>query len=90
MPFRLLAFYLRIEDCKFARYKSSMARDSMQAMPMSSPRQEFGSAAVQWACTRRGRMMGLMVVLVLVFVGLMELDNHQVRICQRSVKVLQT
>ncbi|KAH7083389.1 hypothetical protein BKA63DRAFT_152117 [Paraphoma chrysanthemicola] len=49
-----------------------MAGETMQPMPMS-PRQspaEIGSAAVQWACTRRGRTLVLTVVFCVVLLGL--------------------
>ncbi|KAF2036741.1 hypothetical protein EK21DRAFT_51610, partial [Setomelanomma holmii] len=48
------------------------AGDRMQPMPMS-PRQspvEIGSAAVQWACTRRGRTLGLTILFCTVLLGL--------------------
>ncbi|CAO2655914.1 Nn.00g047170.m01.CDS01 [Neocucurbitaria sp. VM-36] len=56
-----------------------MAGETMQAMPMS-PRQspaEIGSAAVQWACTRRGRMMVLTMLLLVVFLGMTGMRNHK-------------
>jgi len=57
-----------------------MAGDSTLSMPMSpthSPK-EFGSAAVKWACTRRGRMMGLAFTLFTIFFGLTGMTNNEV------------
>jgi hypothetical protein len=57
-----------------------MAAEMMQAMPMS-PRQspkEIGSAAVQWACTRRGRMLVLTLVFFTIILGLGGLHNREV------------
>ncbi|KAI4624596.1 hypothetical protein J4E83_004272 [Alternaria metachromatica] len=56
-----------------------MAGDAMLALPMSptqSPK-EFGSAAVQWACTRRGRMMVLTIALLTLLLGLTGMRNHE-------------
>ncbi|KNG45876.1 hypothetical protein DDE82_003842 [Stemphylium lycopersici] len=55
-----------------------MAGDLMQK-PLS-PKQlpkEFGNAAVQWACTRRGRMIVLTIMLLSVFLGLMGMRNQE-------------
>jgi len=52
----------------------------MQPMPMS-PRQspkEIGSAAVQWACTRRGRTLVLAVVAFTILLGLGGIHNREV------------
>jgi hypothetical protein len=52
----------------------------MQPMPMS-PRQsplEIGNAAVQWACTRRGRMLALAIVSCVILLGLGSIHNHEV------------
>lgn len=52
----------------------------MQTMPMS-PRQsttEIGSAAVQWACTRRGRTFVMVVVLFTILLGLGGVHNREV------------
>jgi hypothetical protein len=57
-----------------------MAGETMQAMPMS-PRQsptEIGSAAVQWACTRRGRMLVLTIVFVTAILGFGGMHNREV------------
>lgn len=57
-----------------------MVVETMQAMPMS-PRQspaEIGSAAVQWACTRRGRMLVLTVVFFTIILGLGGMHNREV------------
>ena len=57
-----------------------MVGETMQPMPMS-PRQspaEIGSAAVQWACTRRGRTMLLTVLLFAVLVGMTGMRHHEV------------
>ncbi|KAF1845424.1 uncharacterized protein K460DRAFT_337606 [Cucurbitaria berberidis CBS 394.84] len=56
-----------------------MAGDTMQSMPMS-PRQspaDIGSAAVQWACTRRGRMLLLTVLFFAVLIGMTGMRNHE-------------
>jgi hypothetical protein len=52
----------------------------MQPMPMSplhSPK-EFGGAAVQWACTRRGRMLVLTVVFFAMVLGYGGMHNREV------------
>ncbi|KAF7574567.1 hypothetical protein TUN199_08985 [Pyrenophora tritici-repentis] len=57
-----------------------MAGDSMLTMSMSpsqSPK-EFGTAAVQWACTRRGRMMVLTFALFTILLGLTGMKHHEV------------
>jgi hypothetical protein len=57
-----------------------MASDSMQ-MKQMSPRQspkEIGSAAMQWACTRRGRMLVLTIMLFAIFLALLGMQNHEV------------
>lgn len=57
-----------------------MAGETMQHMPMS-PRQsptEIGSAAVQWACGRRGRTMVMAIVLFTILLGLGGLHNREV------------
>ncbi|OAL52273.1 hypothetical protein IQ07DRAFT_678294 [Pyrenochaeta sp. DS3sAY3a] len=56
-----------------------MAGDTMQPMPMS-PRQspaELGSAAVQWACSRRGRTTVMVIVLFTVLIGLTGMRNQE-------------
>lgn len=50
-----------------------MAGERMQAMPMAFPRQlpaKIGAVAVQWACTRRGRMILLTGLIITVLIGL--------------------
>lgn len=58
-----------------------MAGETMLPMPMS-PRQspaEIGSAAVQWACTRRGRTLVMTVLLFVLFiVGMTGMRHHEV------------
>lgn len=57
-----------------------MTGEAMQAMPMS-PRQspvELGNAAVQWACTRRGRTMVLAVVAFVVLLTIGGIHNREV------------
>jgi hypothetical protein len=56
-----------------------MAAETMQAMPMS-PRQspkEIGTSAVQWACTRRGRMLVLTIVFFTIILGLGGMHNRE-------------
>lgn len=58
-----------------------MAGDSFLTMSMSpaqSPKQ-FGTAAVQWACTRRGRMLVFTFALFTILFGLMGMEHHEVR-----------
>ncbi|CAN9165846.1 unnamed protein product [Alternaria alternata] len=56
-----------------------MAGDAMLAMPMSPTQstKEFGNAAVQWACTRRGRMMVLTITLLTILLGLTGMRHHE-------------
>ncbi|KAH8730851.1 hypothetical protein GQ44DRAFT_422039 [Phaeosphaeriaceae sp. PMI808] len=56
-----------------------MAGDTMQTMPMS-PQQSpagFGGAMVQWACTRRGRMTLMSVLLFATLLVLGGMKNHE-------------
>lgn len=58
-----------------------MAGETMQSVPIS-PRQspkEIGSAAVQWACGRKGRTMVMTVVLFTILLGLGGVHHREVR-----------
>ncbi|KAH5738065.1 hypothetical protein HBI20_015160 [Parastagonospora nodorum] len=56
-----------------------MAGDAMQAMTMSPihSTKELGGAAVQWACTRRGRVLLLTVVFFTIVLGLGGVHNRE-------------
>lgn len=45
--------------------------------PTPSPR-EVGGAAIQWVCTKRGRMVVMMAVLFSVFLGLAGMKHREV------------
>ncbi|KAF1944764.1 hypothetical protein EJ02DRAFT_370768 [Clathrospora elynae] len=49
---------------------------SISMFPRQSPA-KIGSAAMQWACTRRGRMAVLTVTLFALFLGLMGMGHHE-------------
>lgn len=61
-------------------FTADMAGDTMQAMPMAPihATRELGGAAVQWACTRRGRMLVLTVVFFMIVLGLGGVHNREV------------
>ena len=65
-----------------------MAGDAMLAMPMSHTQstKEFGNAAVQWACTRRGRMMVLTITLLTILLGLTGMRHHEVRLVHSDIR----
>lgn len=57
-----------------------MTGESLQAMPMS-PRQspaDIGVAAMQWACTRRGRTLMFSIVFLLALFGVVSVGNREV------------
>ena len=57
-----------------------MAGDALLPMPMASRQSlpRLGNAAVQWACTRRARMLILTITLFALLLALMGLGNHEV------------